>query len=210
MSTPTPDPEGFLLGHDVEGFLEALGLVLESGRATTPADLVRYAESADEPHAAEYLRGLAAEGLPLKLVFDAFSVHARIVAFKQNRELLAECAGKKVGLVLPLPVHVIEGFLSLPGLVVVTADGHHIPPPLRRRQLTEHKGSRAGRKVVAGLEVVVFEAFRKDGEFFVEPAVGDVVDPRIIPPTARFVVHLRPHAHPEDQPLDAPQPIHPL
>jgi hypothetical protein len=108
---------------------------------------------------------------------------------------------------MPLPPHVMEGFLGLPDLAVITPDGHQIPPPLRKRALAEHKGSRAGRKVVSGLEVLVFEAYRKDGVYHLDQAVADVIDPRIIPPTTRLVIHLRPHANPDDQPLDATQPI---
>jgi hypothetical protein len=202
-----PHPGGLLLHHDEDGFLEALELLIDSGRVTTADALVRYAESAREPHAAEYLRNLDSEGLPLQLVFDAFSVHARIVAHKRNSGLLRDIQGKKVGLVMPLPPHVVDGFLGLSNLVVITPDGHPLPPPLRRRALTEHKGSRAGRKMVSGLEVVIFEAFRKGGEYYLDPAVADVVDPRILPADSRLVIHLRPHANPDDVPLGATQTI---
>lgn len=208
MSTDSsPGSGGFLLRHDEDGFLEALGLLIDSGRVSTGEALVRYVESAGEPNAADYLRGLAAEALPLKLLFDAFSVHARIVAYKRNTGLLRDCRGKKVGLVMPLPPHVLEGFLGLPDVAIITPDGHQLPPPLRRRALTEHKGSRTGRQIVSGMEVLVFEAYRKDGAYYLEPAVADVIDPRIIPPTTRLVIHLRPHSHPDDTPLKATQPL---
>jgi len=203
IDLPKPAGGGFLGRHDEEGFIEALGLLIESGRVSTAEALIHYAESAGEPHAAEFLRGLAEEGLPLKLVYDAFSVHARIVAFKRNTGLLKECQGKKIGLVMPLPPHVMEGFLGLPNLVVITPDGQQLPPPLRRRQLSEVKGSRAGRKIISDMQIIVFEAFRKDSEFFLDQSVADVIDPRVIPPTTLMIVHLRPHSNPDDQPLGA-------
>lgn len=202
-----PGSGGLLLHHDEDGFLEALELLIESGRVSTADALVRYAESAGEPHAAEYLRHLDADGLPLQLVFDAFSVHARIVAHKRNSGLLRDIRGKKVGLVMPLPPHVLDGFLGLPNLMVITPDGHPLPPPLRRRAITEHKGSRAGRRIVSELEVLILEAFRKGGEYYLDPAVADVVDPRIISAGAKLVIHLRPHANPDDVPLGATQSI---
>lgn len=208
--TPPAPTGGFLLRHDEDGFLEALKLLIDSGRVKEPDDLLRAAEQAGEPHAAEYMRNLAAQGLPLGLVYDAFSVHARIVAYKRNNDLLKECEGKKVGLVLPLPPHVIEGFLGLPDLIVIAPDGHHLPSALRHRNLTVHAGSRAGRKVIADMGVVVFEAYRKNKAYSLDQAVGDVVDPRIIPADSLLVVHLRPHAGPDDQPLEAKQAVRTL
>jgi hypothetical protein len=211
MSATTPAPtSGFLQRHDEDGFLEAIKLMIDSGKVATPDDLIRAAEQAGEPNAAEYLRGFAAQGLPLSLIYDAFSVHARIVAFKRNTDLLKECQGKKVGLVMPLPPHVIEGFLGLPDLIVITPDGHQLPAVLRRRNLTVHTGSRAGRKVIADLGVVVFEAFRKNKTYSLDQTVADVVDPRIIPATSLLVVHLRPHASPDDQLLEANQTLRTL
>ncbi len=204
MSAEIPkSPGSFLCRHDEEGFLEALGLLIDSGRVSTSDALVHYAESAGEPNAAEYLRGLAEEGLPVKLIFDAFSVHARIVAFKRNTGLLEQCQGKKIGLVMPLPPHVMEGFLGLPDLLVISPDGQNLPPPLRRRQLEEVKGSRAARKVISEMQIIVFEAFRKSGQYYLDQSVADVIDLRVIPPTTLLIVHLRPHSSPEDQPLGA-------
>jgi len=212
MSTtaPTATTGGFLLRHDEDGFLEALKLMIDSGKVDSPDDLIKAAEQAGEPHAAEYIRNFASQGLPLGLIYDAFSVHARIVAFKRNTDLLKECQGKKVGLVMPLPPHVIEGFLGLNDLMVIIPDGHQLPSSLRHRAMTVHKGSRVGRKVVAELGVVVFEAYRKNKTYSMDQSVADVVDPRIIPATSLLVVHLRPHSSPDDQPLEANQSIRTL
>src|SRR5262249_54436667 len=96
-----------------------------------------------------------------------------------------------------------EKFVGLPRVALLLPDGHHAPPGARHLGLTEYKGSRAGRKVAPDMEVLVFEAHRGSaGALQIDQAVADVVDLRILPPTTQLIVHLRPHAHPDDQPLD--------
>lgn len=204
MTTPLPDdnPRGFLQHHDDEGFLDALQLLISSNRVKTPDDLVRYAEQAKEPAASEYLRNLAAEALPVQLMFDALSVHIRIVAHKRNNLLLRAITNKKVGLVLPLPPHVLDAFVTQPRVTVLVPDGHHLPPVLRNRQIDERKGTRAARNSAPEMDALVFEAHRDGDAYFVEPAVSDVVDLRLIPPATQLLVHVRPHGNPDDIPLN--------
>ena len=192
---------GFLLNHDAEGFLDALKLLIDSKKVQTADNLVRYAEQAKEMNAAEYLRGLAAESLPVDLMYDALSVHIRIVAHKQNNRLLKECQDKAVALVLPLPRHVLDAFINLPKVTVLIPDGHKLPVALRGRKIDERKGSRSSRNAAPGFDVLVFEAQRDGEDYYVDPAVSDVVDLRLIPQTARLLVHVRPHRDPDDLPL---------
>lgn len=206
MSTdPNPTGQqplpGLLQHHDEEEFLDALELLISNKRARTADELVRYAERANEPGAAAFLRNLAAEGLPLDLVFDALSVHVRIVAFKRNNQLLHTCRDRQIGLVLPLPPHVLEVFTALPKITFLVPDGHHLPPNLRRTEADVKSGSRAARNAAAQMEVLVFEACRDDDLYRVDAAVSDVVDLRIIPPGTQLIVNLRPHGNPEDVPL---------
>lgn len=202
MSPPPDDrPSGFLQHHDDEGFLDALQLLISSRRARTPDDLIRYAEQARESAAAEFLRHHAADALPVQLMFDALSVHVRIVAHKRNNRLLRACRERHVGLVLPLPPHVVEAFVSLPRVTVLVPDGHHLPPGLRGRQVNECKGTRAGRNAAPQMDVLVFEAYRDGESYLVDPSVSDVVDLRLVPTAAQLLVHVRPHPNPEDIPL---------
>lgn len=194
-------PSGVLQHHDDEGFLDAMQLLISSDRVKTPDALVRYAEQAKEPLAAEYLRSLAADNLPVSLMFDALSVHVRIIAHKRNNRLLRECANKRVGLVMPLPPHVIEAFASQSQISVIVPDGHHLPPNLRRRQVNECRGTRAGRNAATEVDVLVFEVCRDGAGYLVDPAVSDVVDLRIVRPTTQLIAHARPHANPDDVPL---------
>jgi hypothetical protein len=60
------------------------------------------------------------------------------------------------------------------------------------------KGTRAARTRAQELQVLVFEAFRHEGELFVDPAVADLLEPRMLPQTIRLIAHLRPHRNPED------------
>jgi hypothetical protein len=202
-SLPLEDAsKGFLEHHDDEGFLDALQLLVSSERAKTPEALVRYAEQAKEPAAAEFLRALAADNLPLSLMFDALSVHVRIIAHKRNNKLLKDCANKRVGLVLPLPPHVIEAFMSRQSVSVIVPDGHQLPPILRRRAISECRGTRAGRNLASTLEVLVFEVCREANKFLADPSVSDVVDLRLVPVTTQLIAHTRPHANPDDLPLE--------
>lgn len=191
-----------MLHHDEDGFLEAMRLLVDSGKVNSAADLIRYAESAKEANAAEFLRPLVDEGMPVDLIVESLSTHLRQTAWRRNRSLLASCEGKQVGLVMPLPPHVMSTFLGLPKVAVLVPDGHKIPAALRGKAKAEHKGSRAGRKVVSDMEVLVFEAHRAKVKFSIDASVADIVDLRIIPRSTPLIVHLRPHSHPDDQPLD--------
>lgn len=203
MSTTAPAGPigGFLQYHDDEGFLDALQLLIDSNKVKTADDLVRYAEQAKEPAATALLRTFAADGLPVQLAFDALSVHIRIVAHKRNNLLLRNCQGKKIGLVMPLPPHVLDAFVSLPNVTVFVPDGHQLPPGLRGRQIQECKGARAGRNLAPQLDVLVFEVCRDEGSYLVDPAVSDIVDLRLIPPGTQLLSHVRPHSNPDDIPL---------
>jgi hypothetical protein len=188
----------FLQHHDDEGFLDALQLLISSDRAKTPDALVRYAEQAKEPAAADYLRLLAADHLPVSLMFDALSVHIRIIAHKRNNHLLRACADKQVGLVLPLPPHVIEAFVAQPKVTVIVPDNHHLPAMLRKRQINECRGTRAGRNLAPSLDVLVFEVCRDGQNYLIDPTVSDVVDLRLVPKTTQLIAHVRPHSNPDD------------
>jgi hypothetical protein len=199
---PAPSSTGgFLQNHDDEGFLDALHLLIDTHKIKTAEDLVRYAEQAKESAAAEMLRQFAADGLPVKLAFDALSVHIRIVAHKRNNQYMQDCRGKKVGLVMPLPPQVLDAFVSLANVTVLLPDGHHLPPGLRGRQIQECKGARAGRNLAPQFEVIVFEVCRSDDGFLVDPAVSDIVDLRLIPASTKLLAHVRPHSNPDDIPF---------
>src|ERR1700730_16173443 len=98
---------------DEVGLLEVLRLLIETKKARTTSDLLKYAAQYHAPEAEERLRVLEAENIPVDLAFDAISVHLRLLAFKRSGALLADCGGLKVGLILPLPPHVPQLFLPV-------------------------------------------------------------------------------------------------
>jgi hypothetical protein len=187
-------------GHD-ERLLDSLTLIVEAGKAKTTDDLVRYTRQAGAREAAERLKELAADGIPLDLAFEALKVHVRIVAYKRASSLIAACQGKRVTLVLPLPPHVSEAFGHLEGLEYVVPDGHHVPPYLEDLRERVKHGSRAGRALAPSQEVLVFEVFKEGDGWLVDGGVGDVVDVRILPATTRLIAHVRTQRHPNDVPL---------
>ncbi len=189
------------LPHHERRFLKALALIIESGKAKTTDDLIKYCQQARETGAIDFIRNLAEQDLPVDLVFDAMCVHFRIVAHKRNNNLFGSCAGKQIGLLLPLPPHILDTFLHLEKLTVLLPDGLHIPPHMERFQSLIIHGTRACRAKASDMEVIVFEAFREKHGFFFAPSSADIVDPRLLKDDVMAIVHLRPHRDPDDIPV---------
>ena len=199
MTEPSnPPPGNKPSGKDELGLLEVLSLLIETEKAKTTSDLLKYATQYGAPEAEERLRMLDAENIPLDLAFDAISVHLRLQAYKRNSSLLSACRGQKVGLILPLPP-------DIPGLFQSVAEVTFLQPDEMTtygsmHELTEQavKGARACRKKVQELQVLVFEAFRQGGDLFTDTATADVVEPKMLPAGVRLIAHLRPHQNPRD------------
>ncbi len=204
---PNPRLKPFLvsLPHHERRFLQALALIIESGKAKTVDDLLKYARQAKENAAIDFLSGMANEGLPLDLAFDAMCVHFRIVAHKRNSGLLTLCTGRSVGLLLPLPPHILDTFLPLDQVCVLAPDQHHLPPHLGRFTGKICEGTRPARHEAGRLEAFVFEAFLNKDQFLFPAASADILDPRILQGEAIFIVHLRPHRDPDDIPVPLPR-----
>ena len=140
---------------------------------------------------------LEAQNLPLDLAFDAISVHLRIMAHKRSSALLTDCRGQKVGMILPLPRHLPELFLPIAEVTFLEpAEIHHG----FQQQYSDSavKGERACRAKAQEMQVLVFEAFREDGNLFVDPATADMLEPKMLPDGIRLIAHLRPHENPGD------------
>ncbi len=194
-STATPNNPA---PKDETGLLEVLELLMETEKARTTSDLLKYASQYGAPEAEERLRVLEAEGIPVDLAFDAISVHLRLLAYKQNSALLASCKGKEVGILLPLPPHVPELFLPVSNVTFLEPSeitGHGSLPEFTERAV---KGARACRAKAAAMQAIVFEAFREGSDLFVDPAVADVIEPKMLPAGIRLIAHLRPHQNPKD------------
>jgi hypothetical protein len=192
------------LPHHERRFLQALALIIESGKAKTVDDLIKYCRQARETAAVDFIKNMADEGLPVDLVFDAMCVHFRIVAHKRNSGLLDLCTGKKVGLLLPLPPHILDTFLPLRDVTILVPDDHHLPPHLERFSGRIVEGTRACRKSAGELEVIVCEGFHEKKAYYFPASAGDVLDPRILAKDTVFILHLRPHRDPDDVPSALP------
>ena len=199
MTDPSTTPTGGKVSpKDELNLLEVLRLLIETEKATTTSDLLKYASQYGAPEAEERLRVLEAENIPIDLAFDSISVHLRLLAYKRNSNLLAGCRGQKVGMILPLPPH-------LPNLFLPIADVTFLEPGEKSshgglHEFTESavKGGRACRAKAQEMQVLVFEAFREEGNVFAEVAVADVLEPKILPASIRLIAHLRPHRNPND------------
>ena len=199
MADSSPQqPAGKTPARDETELLEVLRLLIETEKAKTTSDLLKYATQYGAPEAVERLRVMEAENIPLELAFDAVSVHLRLLEYKRNSALLSGCRGQKVGLILPLPPH-------LPNLFLPVADVTFLEPGEKTSHGGLHefseqaiKGGRACRAKAQELQALVFEAFREGGNLFTEASVADVLEPKILPASVRLIAHLRPHRNPND------------
>ncbi len=197
MTDSLPPPPGKAPVKDEVGLLEVLILLVETGKAKTTSDLLKYATQYGATEAVERLRVLEAENIPLDLAFDSISVHLRLLAHKQNSVLLAGCRGQKVGLILPLPPHLPELFLPVANVTFLQ------PAETTGHVLHEYadqavKGARACRAEAQQMQALVFEAYRDGENLFVDVAVADVLEPKMLPAGIRLIAHLRPHRNPKD------------
>jgi hypothetical protein len=194
----TPKTGGTPPMKDEVELLEILRLLVDTKKARTTADLLKYASQYGAPEAEERLRMLEAENVPLDLAFDAVSVQLRIMAHKRNSALLAECRGQKVGLVLPLPPDLAKLFVPLTEVSFLLPDEAAMHGPMHGFSSEPVKGARACRAVAQEMQALVFEAFREGADFFVDVAVADVLEPKLLPAGVRLIAHLRPHRNPRD------------
>ena len=198
MTASSTTPAGGSAAKDEVGLLEVLSLLIETEKAKTTSDLLKYATQYGATEAVERLRMLEAENIPLELAFDAISVHLRLLEHKRNGVLLAGCRGQRVGLILPLPHH-------LPELFVPVAEVTFLQPGEMTSQGAMHeyadqaiKGARACRAKTQEMQTLVFEAFREGNNLFTDVAVAEVLEPKMLPEGVRLIAHLRPHRNPSD------------
>lgn len=193
-----PAPGGSSPAKDEVELLEILRLLIKSKKARTTADLLKYANQYGAPQVEERLRMLEAENVPLDLAFDAISVQLRIMAHKRNSALLAECRGQKVGLILPMPPDLARLFVPLTEVSFLLPEEAALHGPMHELAENAIRGSRACRAKAQEMQALVFEAFREGDGLFVDVAVADVLEPKMLPPGIRLIAHLRPHRNPRD------------
>lgn len=191
-------PGGNAQVRDEVGLLEVLSLLIETGKVQTTSDLVKYASQYGAPEAEERLRVLEAENVPVDLAFDSISVHLRILAHKRDSSLLAGCRGQKVGMILPLPPHLPELFLPVASVTFLQPDEVTAHGSVHEYTEQAVKGARACRAKAQEMQALIFEGFRDGGNLFVDGAVADVLEPKMLPQGIRLIAHLRPHRNPKD------------
>ncbi|HEX8076361.1 MAG TPA: hypothetical protein VF511_00990 [Chthoniobacterales bacterium] len=199
MAEPlNPTPGDASPAKDEVELLEVLRLLLKSKKARTTADLLKYATQYGAPEAEERLRLLEAENVPVDLAFDAVSVQLRLIAHKRNSALLAQCRGQKVGVILPMPPDLAQLFVPVAQVSFLLPEEGALHGPMHELADNAIKGPRACRAKAQEMEALVFEAFREGGVLFVDLAVADVLEPKMLPAGIRLIAHLRPHRNPRD------------
>ncbi|HEV8377627.1 MAG TPA: hypothetical protein VGP99_02170 [Tepidisphaeraceae bacterium] len=184
--------------------LDVLKVLIQTGKAKSTKDLIRYATQANAFDVLERLKVLDEEGVPLDLAFDAVSVHIRLLTHKRNSGLLRSCHGKRVALVLPLPPPVVEIFKPVAEMELLQPGEGHLPGFYHQFESKIIHGSRACRSAATKVDVVVFQSVREAEKLWGDPSVADVVENPQLPETTTLIVHLRPHRDPEDIELSVP------
>lgn len=202
-----PAGSGNSPAKDEVELLEILRLLIQTKKARTTADLLKYATQYGAPEAEERLRLLEAENIPLDLAFDAVSVQLRIMAHKRNSALLAECRGQKVGLILPMPPDLAKLFVPLAEVTFLLPEEAALHGPMHELADNAVKGARACRAKAQEMQTLVFEGFREGADLFVDGAVADVLEPKMLPAGIRLIAHLRPHRNPRDVAIQPASPV---
>ena len=204
--SPTTQGGGTAANDEFE-LLEILRLLIQTKRAKTTADLLRYASQYVAPEVEERLRVLDSESVPLSLAFDAVSVQLRLSAHRQNSALLAECRGRKVGLVMPLPPEVMKVFFPVADVSFFQPEPGvaHGPPPEFTAEIV--LGARNCRARSSDMHALVFETFREGKTLFADMAIADLLEPKLLPAGIRLISHLRPHKNPRDVALTSGQKV---
>jgi hypothetical protein len=192
--------------------LDVLKLLVDTRKATTTKDLIRYAQQSGANDVVERLQHLYEENVPLALAFDAVSVHLRLQAHRRSSALVQSCRGKKAALILPVPPHVLTLLQPVCGEIRMLLPAEmHLAGFFEPFAAQIIHGARACRAALAGCDMIVIEACREDGKWFCESGAAELVEPGRLGESVRVLAHLRPHKNPEDVelPLD-PQKVHVL
>lgn len=203
----TPASGGNAPPKDEVELLEILRLLMKSKKAKTTSDLLKYAAQYGAPEAEERLRMLEAENVPVDLAFDAISVQLRLMAHKRNSALLAQCKGRQVGVILPIPPDLAQLFVPVAQVSFLLPDETTLHGPMHELAEKAIKGSRACRAKAQEMQALAFEAFRENGLLFVDSAVADVLEPKMLPDGIRLIAHLRPHRNPRDIAIQFTTPV---
>ena len=200
-------PENDEPQKDEVGLLEILRLLIDTEKAKTTSDLLKYARQYGAPESEERLAVLEAENVPLDLAFDVISAHLRLLEFKRNSSILASCRGQKVGLILPLPPHLPELFLPVAEVTFLQPGETTLHGGLHEYGEKAVKGARACRAKAQEMQAIVFEAFREGANLYVDASIAEVIDPALLPKGVRLIPHLRPHQNPKDIQIQPGSPV---
>lgn len=198
MSASMDENESAASGKSETALLDVLRLLMDTGKVRTTADLLKYARQYGAPDAEERLSVLTAEDIPLDLAYDSVSVHLRLLAHKRNSTLVASCREKKAALVLPLPPHVPELFMSVAEVTFLQPAAGTLIGSLTAYGESAVKGTRECRTKIQEMAVAVFEAYREGDTLYLDATIADVLEPKLLPAGIRLIAHLRPHRNPED------------
>jgi hypothetical protein len=181
------------------GILGVLRVLVQTKKAKTTKDLIRYATQAKaKKDVVDRLIQLDGEGVGLELAFDVVSVHLRLEAHRSNSAIMKACQGKKITMILPMPPHVVSLFESAGDLTMVMSGEGHLSGYFEHYQSIIKHGARASREALKSSEVVVFEGFREQGTVFAESATAELLESLKGNEAIQIVAHFRAHKSPED------------
>jgi hypothetical protein len=177
--------------------IRLMRLMEQHGETPSLSDLIAVADRAGEREVAARLQSFDPDIDP-DIAIDKLDVLLAEQAAADRREIHTLAEKGSVVLVGPLPPHIHEAFVRHEGCLILFPEDEHIPHHLHNFPASRIIwGTRNCRTHVSAADILVFEAFR-NGQYLLAAEVADLVDERIIRPSARLLVHLRPHLHHDD------------
>ena len=169
------------------------------------AALVECARRLMRHGAAKILEEIAQEfsSPPVELALDALEVKLQLTAHNAKSQLLSKAVDKSIALIFPLPRHVHEGWLEIPGARILLPSHHPIPPHLEHANVPIIDGTRACRRAIGAFDLVVVEGHCGiDGEFVGDAEAADIVHRSLVSNNSALFLHVRPHRHDDDVPFE--------
>jgi hypothetical protein len=139
----------------------------------------------------------------VELALNALEARLQLTAHSKKSQLLSKALDKSVALIFPLPPHVHEGWLEIPGARILLPSHHPIPPDLQQMDVPIIDGTRACRRAISAFDFVLVEGHcGMDGEFVGDAEAADIVDPSVVSNDSELLLHVRPHRHHDDVPFE--------
>ena len=175
----------------IVGILDAM---LRAKLVASLGDMVRIAGEIDR--SGNVAQFLSEHCINLHLV-DAIrqlEVYRDAEASMRHERCLAHARTGPVVIIAPVPPHLFDDFVWLPGTTVLQLDHHELPPSVRYAQgIKLQREFYDGLQAIEQADTILFDAYDNGGVVQARRIVAALLDDRHLSRTARLFAHMRPH-----------------